>query len=48
MKPTKHTLVSPTATQAEVDEAADRVTDAVIGLGAISVLMMTCVTLFVG
>ena len=32
----------------ELDEAADRVTDAVIGLGAVSVLMMACVTFFVG
>jgi len=35
-------------TAAELDQAADRVTDAVIGLGAVGVLMMACVTFLVG
>ena len=48
MNPTHGTPKFRPPTPAEVDQAADRVTDAVIGLGALSVLMMTCVTLFVG
>jgi hypothetical protein len=31
---------------ADIDAAADRITDAVLGLGAISVLMMTLVVVF--
>jgi len=37
-------IPSPT----DLDQAADRITDAVIGLGAVSVLMMACVTFLVG
>lgn len=32
----------------DIDATADRITDAVIGLGALSVLMMTVVTVFAG
>jgi|GEM_PF-4131740 len=33
---------------ADIDSAADRITDAVIGLGALSVLMMTAVAVLTG
>lgn len=33
---------------ADLDQAADRLTDTVIGLGAVSMLMIACVTFLVG
>ena len=40
--------MNPELSTADIDAVADRITNAVIGLGAVSVLMMTAVTVFAG